>query len=353
MANRHCGREANIERSSVNQDSFPLTAAIAVSNCPLDTPIPAFHHFDMPNHSFILLLYGPTAVGKSEIALEIATRTGAEILSADSMQVYRGLDIGSAKPSQEELESVPHHLIDVADPTEDFSVGNYCELAWPIVDRAVKDESPLIICGGTGLYVKSLIDGLAEVPPPDPIFRKEMEEEAEGLGLERLHSRLAQLDPTSASRIHPNDRKRVIRALEIHHSSGVTKSEFESQQTRPRWREKVRWVGITRGWDELDVRINLRVDRMFEQGLVQEVQGLLNQGCTSHHTAMKGLGNRETIAYLEGQESLDRTLEIIQRNTRRFARRQMGWFRNEERIHWMDAGEVENWDGATAPTFLE
>ncbi|MCB9768521.1 MAG: tRNA (adenosine(37)-N6)-dimethylallyltransferase MiaA [Candidatus Omnitrophica bacterium] len=293
----------------------------------------------MTQKSFLLLLYGPTAVGKSDLALEIAEKTGAEILSADSMQVYRGLDIGSAKPSLEERERVRHHLIDVADPTEDFSVGNFCDKAWPIVDRADRERKPLIICGGTGLYVKSLIDGLAEVPPPDPAFRAEMEKEAEAIGSVTLHKRLAGLDPISASRIHPHDLKRIIRALEIHHATGVTKTEFESRQQAPVWKDRVQWIGLKRDWEDLDERINGRVNRMFEEGLVKEVQGLLARGCTPNHAAMKGLGYRETIDYLQGIETLDRTIEIIQRNTRRFARRQIGWFRNDERMRWVEIGE--------------
>lgn len=285
----------------------------------------------------ILLIYGPTAVGKTELSLRLAEERRTEIVSVDSMQVYRGLDIGSAKPTLEERTRVPHYLIDVADPSEDFSVGSFCDLAGPILRRAVEEDRPLILCGGTGLYVKSLIDGLAEVPPPNPAFRTEMEAEANRLGLDLLHQHLAEIDPPAAFRIHPHDRKRIIRALEIHHATGVTKTEFEASQFRPPWRDRVKWIGLRREWEDLDWRIHNRVDRMFEAGFLDEVRGLLVQGCTVNHTAMKGLGYREVIAHLGGEETLDRTVELIKRNTRRFARRQMGWFRNDPRMVWVDA----------------
>lgn len=292
----------------------------------------------------ILLIYGPTAVGKTELSLRLAQEFGAEIVSVDSMQVYRGLDIGSAKPTLEERTRVPHHLIDVADPTEDFSVGSFCDLAGPILRRAVEEDRPLILCGGTGLYVKSLVDGLAEVPPPNPEFRIAMEAEAERLGLDLLHRRLAEIDPFAASRIHPHDRKRIIRALEIHHSTGMTKTEFEHSQVNPPWRDRVKWIGLRRGWEDLDRRIHDRVDRMFEAGFLDEVRGLLERGCTADHTAMKGLGYREVIAHLKGDETLGRAIELIKRNTRRFARRQIGWFRNDPRMVWLDASEAYGMD---------
>lgn len=304
----------------------------------------------MPRDKNILLIYGPTAVGKTDLSLRLAEEIGAEIVSMDSMQVYRGLDIGSAKPTREERARVSHHLIDVAEPTEDFSVGSFCDLAAPILRRAVEEDRPLILCGGTGLYVKSLIDGLAEVPPPNPEFRIAMEAEAGRLGLDLLHRRLSEIDPTAASRIHPHDRKRIIRALEIHHATGMTKTEFEESQIHPPWRDRVKWIGLRRDWEDLDRRIHDRVDRMFEAGLLDEVRGLLDRGCTPDHTAMKGLGYREVIAHLRGDETLERTIELIKRNTRRFARRQMGWFRNDPRMNWMEAdgsSEVDLWGAPT------
>jgi tRNA dimethylallyltransferase len=284
----------------------------------------------------IIAITGATATGKTSLAIDVAEELDTVILSADSMQVYRGMDIGTAKPTADEVARVPHHLIDVADPTQPFSVSDYCQLATPIIEEYQNRGRPLVVCGGTGLYFKSLFEGLAEAPPPDFEFRAEMERQAEETGTPRLHERLSEVDPESAAKIHPNDRKRIIRALEILHCTGVRKTEFEALQETPPWRDSVRWFGLLRPWEELDRRIDSRVEDMFEQGLIEEVRQLVAKGCSSKHTSMQALGYKEVLEHLDGQRGLAETVDLIQQRTRRFARRQMTWFRPNPEIHWIE-----------------
>jgi tRNA dimethylallyltransferase len=283
-----------------------------------------------------LALVGPTAVGKTELALDLADRLRTDILSVDSMQVYRGMNIGTAKPSLEERRGIPHHLIDVADPRDLFSVSDYLDLAVPILQRHWEEKKPLVLCGGTGLYFKALSEGLAESPPPDREFRRSMEQQADIEGTGGLYDRLSALDSASATRIHPNDRKRIIRALEIHHQTGLTKSEYEARQTPPVWSQAFRWLGLRRNWEDLDTRIDRRVEAMLDQGLEREVRSLLEQGLTSKNTAMQALGYKEMVDYLQGKAILEESVQLIQQRTRRFARRQMSWFRPMIEIEWWD-----------------
>jgi tRNA dimethylallyltransferase len=287
----------------------------------------------------ILALAGPTASGKTALALLLAESLETEILSADSMQVYRGMDIGSAKPDLEEQRRARHHCIDVADPRNPFSVADYRRLATAVLERFQLQGRPIVVCGGTGLYLKALFEGLAEAPPPDFGFRAEMEGVAQREGVESLHTRLARADPGSAAKVHPHDRKRIIRALEIHHATGMTRTDFENQQPPPIWKQYVIWRGIRRPWADLDRRIDTRVDAMFRRGLVAEVQALVAQGCTLGHTAMQGLGYKEVLNHIEGNMGLDETIELVKQRTRRFARRQMTWFRSNPAIRWMDLGD--------------
>ena len=301
-------------------------------------------------HSRLIAIVGPTASGKSEIALALAERLGASILSADSMQVYRGMDIGTAKPTRAERARVPHYLIDVADPRDPFSVSDFREKAVAVVEDHAERSVPLIVCGGTGLYFKALFEGLAQGPPPNESYRAEMESIATEKGSAFLHGKLAQVDPLSAETIHPNDRKRIIRALEIHRGTGATKKELEEVQERPPFRDRVEWFGLLPPWAKLDERIEARVERMFEAGLVEEVKGLTERGCSLEHTSMQALGYKETLAYLSGRSGLEETKETIKQRTRRFARRQMTWFRTLSEVAWRDPsddferpGSLPNW----------
>ncbi len=292
-----------------------------------------------PRPPLIYTITGPTASGKSALALEVAESLQTEILSADSMQVYRGMDIGTAKPTLDEQCRVPHHAIDVASPYLPFSVADYCAVAAPVLNRFYEENRPLVVCGGTGLYLKALFEGLAEAPPPDFDFRERMELRAMEEGISSLHEELLRVDPEAASKIHPNDCKRIIRALEIHHLTGLTKTAFEAQQEAPPWRNRIAWFGLTWPWKELDRRINQRVDWMFEQGLIKEVENLLIGGAFSH-TALQGLGYKEVVQHLDGERGLEETIELIKQKTRRFARRQMTWFRPNREIRWIEGKEA-------------
>jgi len=284
----------------------------------------------------LIALIGPTASGKTETALALARRFDASILSADSMQVYRGMDIGTAKPTWEERREVPHYLIDVADPKEFFSVSDFRKRAVEVIEDHENRRSSLIVCGGTGLYFKALFEGLAEGPPPDEEFRADMERIALEKGASYLHGRLAQVDPESAELIHPNDLKRIVRALEIPHATGSTKRDLQALQEHPAFSERVEWFGILPTWEALDRRIEERVDRMFEAGLVEEAQRLMAEGCSLEHTSMQALGYKETFAYLSGETGLAETEETIKKRTKRFARRQMRWFRSWPNVFWRD-----------------
>lgn len=283
----------------------------------------------------ILALVGPTATGKSAVALSLAEAVGGVIVSADSMQVYRGMDVGTAKPSPEDRERVPHFLIDVADPTENFSVADYVRLAEPVLEENISTGRPVIICGGTGYYVQALIDGICESPPGDSDFRRRTEEEARRVGPEALHARLTEIDSIAAEAIHPRNVRRVIRALEVFHLSGKTVTELRSMQQPKKWQQMTALVGLRRPWDELDLRIEERVRRMVKGGLIDEVKGLLARGCSREHTALQAIGYKELLEYVGGECTLDEAVENTILATRRYARRQMTWWRRDRRVRWL------------------
>ena len=275
-------------------------------------------------------LAGPTAVGKSEVAVELARRIGAEIVSLDSMSLYRGMDIGTAKPSLRLRELVPHHLIDVIEPHEEFSVAQYVNAAGRAVEEIAARRRTPLFAGGTGLYLRSLLRGVFEGPPADPDLRCELEVQAALATPEDLHQRLKAVDPSSANWIHPNDVRRIVRALEVYYRTGQPLSELQRQvplppEMRP---ENVFWLSPPRPW--LYERINRRVEQMFEEGLLDEVARLLAAPNPLSRTARQALGYQEAIDHLEGRLSLPETIERIQTRTRQFAKRQHTWFRHLE-----------------------
>jgi tRNA dimethylallyltransferase len=290
----------------------------------------------------ILALVGPTASGKSTIALHLAESTGAVIVSADSMQVYRDMNIGTAKPTFEDRRRVAHFMLDVAEPTEDFSVAEYTRLAEAILAEHVAAGISVIVCGGTGYYVQSLIDGICESPPGDAGFRARMEEEAGSVGAEALHKRLAEIDPEAAESIHPNNLRRTIRALEVYHLTGKTITEFRQEQEPSPWRDRTLFFGIRRSWEELDRRIEQRVRRMLDDGLVDEVNRLMAEGCERGSTALQAIGYKELVDHLRGAITLEEAAERIALVTRQFARRQMTWWRRDERVEWLLLEEDED-----------
>lgn len=290
----------------------------------------------------LLVLVGPTAVGKTKLSLEIAGCFGCEIISGDSMQVYRGMDIGTAKASALERKLVPHHLIDIRDPDEPFSVSDFHQLAAEaILDIQARGRLPFIV-GGTGLYIEALCyEYQFSEGGKDESFRLREQEYADRFGAEALHHKLREVDPQSADRLHPNDLRRVIRALEIYHLTGKTLSEQLSRQTKQSPYDLC-IVGLTMDRMFLYKRIEERIDGMINEGLIQEVQGLLNRGFASHAVAMQGLGYKEIVAYLTGQISLDEAIYLLKRDTRRFAKRQLSWFRHMQEIEWVDVSDLTN-----------
>ena len=278
-----------------------------------------------------LAVVGPTASGKSALALALAEAAGdVELVSADAMQVYRGMDIGTAKPSPAERAAVPHHLVDVADPGEDFHLGRFVEEAHAAVADIEARGRRALVVGGTGLYVRGIVDGL-EVPGQFPEVRAELEAEPDTAA---LHRRLAGLDALAASRMEPTNRRRVVRALEVTLGAGRPFSSFgpglDAYPPVP-----TRQVGLQVPYDVLDQRIAARVDAMVEAGLVEEVRGLAERGMS--RTARQALGYKEVLEHLEGDATLDAAVAAIVTRTRRFARRQVRWFRRDPRILWLDS----------------
>jgi tRNA dimethylallyltransferase len=275
-------------------------------------------------------LAGPTAVGKSEVAVELARRIDAEIVALDSMSLYRGMDVGTAKPSSELRRAVPHHLIDVIEPHEDFSVAQYVNAARKVAQEIVSRGRTPLFAGGTGLYLRSLLRGVFEGPPADHELRRELEVQASRATPEDLHGRLASVDPVAAGRIHQHDVRRIIRALEVFSRTGRPLSELQRQRPLPLEDRpaNVFWLSPPRSW--LYERINRRVEKMFEKGLLDEVRRLLAGPQPLSRTAQQALGYQEAIEHLEGRLSLSETIERIQTRTRQFAKRQHTWFRHLE-----------------------
>ena len=282
----------------------------------------------------ILCIAGPTASGKTALAVELAKDLNGEVVSCDSMQVYRRMDIGTAKPSREEMQGIPHHMIDVAEPDEDFSVSRYCAMAAPIVDNIVARGKTAIIAGGTGLYMDSLIRGNDFAPFPSTGVRERLEAEADEVGLPAMLARLREIDPDTADRVF--DRKRILRALEVYLETGETITEH-NRKTRlipPKYTPL--WLGLDfadRG--ELYRRIDKRVDIMLEMGLMEEIRSLLDSGIPEKCTAMQAIGYKEFVNALEGREPLSQAAEEVKKASRHYAKRQLTWFRRNPAVRWL------------------
>jgi tRNA dimethylallyltransferase len=286
-------------------------------------------------HPRVLVIVGPTAVGKTVLALHLGQLFGGEVISADSRQIYRHMDIGTAKPTPQERALVPHHLIDVVDPDQELTLAHYRRLATEAIHEVwARGKLPMLV-GGTGLYIRALTEGwtVPEVPP-NPDLRARLEAEAARLGAEALHAALARVDPLAAQRIDPRNVRRVIRALEVYEATGRPISA-QQRRSAPAWR--LLFIGLTRPRPELYARIDARVEEMLARGLEREVRWLLAQGYGAHLPAMSGLGYRQMIQYLQGEVTLDEAVALIKRHTRRFVRQQYNWFRlDDPRIHWYD-----------------
>ena len=282
----------------------------------------------------IICIAGPTASGKTALAVELAKELNGEVVSCDSMYVYKYMNIGTAKPSLEEQQGIPHHMIDVAEPEEDFSVSRYCELATPIVDDIVSRGKTAVIAGGTGLYMDALIKGNTFAPCPSTGCRERLEAQADEMGMEYMQNLLQSIDPEAAARIH--DRKRLIRALEVYYETGetITAHNLKTQAIPPRYSPL--WIGLDfEDREELYRRIDSRVDIMLEAGLIDEIKSLLARGIPAKCTAMQAIGYKEFIAALEGQMTIQEAAAQVQQSSRRYAKRQLTWIRRNENMNWI------------------
>lgn len=276
----------------------------------------------------VLVIAGPTAVGKSDFAIELAKKYGLEIISGDSIQVYKGLDIGSAKVTKKEMSGIKHYLIDILSPKESYSVSLFQTMAREIIDRS---DKPIIICGGTGLYLKACLYDYTFNHEEDVAYDPSLEK----LSNEELYECLKQTDPLQASKIHPNNRRRLIRSLSIQKNTGQTQSSIESQQEHKMIYDTM-IVGCTMDREKLYERINQRVEKMFSNGLEKEIQNLLDNGVTFDDTCMEGIGYKEWKEYFEGNKTLEEVKQDIQKHSRNFAKRQYTWFKNQMPVNWYD-----------------
>lgn len=289
----------------------------------------------------VIAVVGPTASGKTGLAIELAGHFGTEIISADSMQVYRGMEIGTAAPTHEEQVRVKHHFVGFLNPDEQFSAGAFGQAARKVVAALNEQGKPAVVAGGSGLYVRALIDGLFDGPGRDEAVRKRLHEEAEHVGVEELYKRLRELDPDYAAVILPGDLRRVVRALEVYEVSGEPMSRLHEEHREENAPLGAVQFAIDLPREILYARIDARVDKMLEAGFVQEVRRLMGQGYGDRLRELRTLGYPEFAAHLEGELSYEDAVERMKRNTRRFARRQLSWFRPDKRIRWIESSGDE------------
>jgi len=284
----------------------------------------------------LITVVGPTATGKSSLGLAVGQRFGGEIVGADSVQVYRYLDIGSAKPTEQERRLLPHHLIDFVDPAQPYTAADFHRDARAAIDAILGRGRLPIVVGGTSLYVRALLHGLCPAPPADAHIREGLADQAAQDGWPSLHARLAELDPEAAARIHPNDRVRIERALEVVLSTGRPMSDFQAEHAFPASDLASLQIGLDLPRDVLIARIDARVEEMFEQGWVEEVESLLARGYDPGLKPLQAIGYRDVVQLIAGACSREEAVSRIQRDTRRFAKRQLTWLRKEEDILWCD-----------------
>ena len=289
------------------------------------------------NKPKVIVICGPTASGKTALSIELAKKINGEIISSDSMQIYKDMDIGTAKPTKQEMQEIKHYLLDFVEPDQRYSVAQFKKDAEKAIEEILAKNKVPIIVGGTGLYVDSLIYGIEyQEIELDKKYREELEEKAQKEGLETLYEQATKIDPQAIEKISANDKKRILRILEIYHSTGKTKTqqEIESRKNEVKYDYKVFALNMER--EKLYERINKRVDIMIEQGLIQEVENLCRK-YTEFPTAMQGLGYKEVVEYLQGKISEQEMIEKIKMETRRYAKRQLTWFRKNKQTIWLDA----------------
>ncbi|KIX11435.1 tRNA (adenosine(37)-N6)-dimethylallyltransferase MiaA [Dethiosulfatarculus sandiegensis] len=295
----------------------------------------------MTDQNALMVLVGPTAVGKTSACVKLCRSFGAEVVGADSVQIYRRLDIGSAKPTLAEQALAPHHMVDVVDPDEPFDAARYVEMADRVIADLHQRGRRALVAGGTGLYIKALLHGLVPAPEVDPALRAELRREWEDKGLDFMHGKLCRLDPGAGERIHKNDRQRVLRALEVCIQTGRPFSERQTGHGFQKDRYKHLMVGLIRPREELFQRIAERSRLMWENGFVEEVRGLLDSGVPPDAKSLKTLGYRQVVAMLTGQIGSDEALEQTIRDTRAYAKRQLTWFKGMKNIHWHAPDDLE------------
>ena len=291
----------------------------------------------------IICIAGPTASGKTALAVGLAKELNAEVISCDSMQIYRNMNIGTAKPTVEEMQGIPHHMLDVAEPTEDFSVSRYCEMASPILEDILARGKTAIIAGGTGLYMDALIRGNTFAPYPSTGMREKLEAQADTEGMEAMLSLLRSIDPDTAGRLHLADRKRILRALEVYYETGetITQHNEKTQQIPAKYHPC--WLGLDDVCrDDLYARIDQRVDKMLQDGLLEEIQELLRSGIPEKCTAMQAIGYKEFVGALNGQCDLEIATQQVKQSSRHYAKRQLTWFRRNPAMQWIRREKGEN-----------
>jgi tRNA dimethylallyltransferase len=279
-------------------------------------------------------LAGPTGIGKSQVAMALARQWNAEIVVVDSMQVYQGMDVGTGKPTPQDQKEIAHHGLDLAAPEEEFDVARYVDAVAPVLKKIEARGGVALLVGGSGLHFRVLLEGIHPGPGKDPALRDQLVQEAAALGAQALHARLTQVDSHSAEKIHPNDVRRVVRALEVYQLTGKPLSDWHAQPLSPIGSEAVPLIGLTCERDKLYQRIESRIDGWLEGGWLEEARALRTRNLSQ--TAMAALGYRELFAYLEGKLSREQAVDWIKRNTRHYAKRQLGWFRQVDSVQWVD-----------------
>lgn len=293
----------------------------------------------------LLIITGPTAVGKTALSVDLASKLDGEIISADSMQIYKYMDIGTAKVTDDEMKGIPHHLIDIVYPDEEYTVSNYQRDATRLIGELNRKNKLPIVVGGTGLYINSLVYKLNFVKvAPNEEIRQRYETLAEEYGNEYIHNILSEVDIESSKKIHIRDRKRIIRALEIFELTGKTMSEYNKDFRREVGDYRLSMICLNMDRSKLYERINRRVDIMIEQGLIGEVQEILNLGYDKNLVSLQGIGYKEIIDYLENRSTLDEAINRIKQGSRNYAKRQLTWFRRDKRIKWVNIDEFHNFD---------
>lgn len=284
----------------------------------------------------LIAIVGTTASGKSQLAMDLAAKIDTEIVSADSMQIFKYMDIGTGKPSPEDRRRIPHHMIDIIFPDENFSAARYQERARAVIDALVRRGKGIIVAGGTGLYIKALIRGLFPSPEADHLLRDELKEKADVLGKAILWNELKEVDLVSASRLHPHDTVRIIRALEVHRQTGIPLSRWQEKHSFRDSPYRVLQIGLMRSREDIKRRIEKRVDGMVKMGFEREVKSLLDMGYGRHLKSMQGLGYKQMAEYLHGEREFNRAISLIKRETKAYAKRQLTWFRADRAVIWVD-----------------